>query len=79
MNLRFFSCGISLGLTALMLFHGIYKLIEFCYPHSYHLGVELLTQSDVAGEALLKMLWHYQDAILCCSFKVYPKNPTQNF
>ncbi|VAI25948.1 unnamed protein product [Triticum turgidum subsp. durum] len=41
-----------------------------CQSYHYHLGVELLTQSDVAGEALLKMLWHYQDAILCCSFKV---------
>ena len=37
---------------------------------SYHLGVELLSQSDGDAEQLLKMLWHYQDAILCCSFKV---------
>ncbi|XP_044983385.1 homeobox-leucine zipper protein HOX10 isoform X2 [Hordeum vulgare subsp. vulgare] len=43
-----------------------------CQSYHYHLGVELLTQSDVAGEALLKMLWHYQDAILCCSFKEVP-------
>ncbi|EMS51049.1 Homeobox-leucine zipper protein HOX10 [Triticum urartu] len=42
-----------------------------CQSYHYHLGVELLTQSDVAGEALLKMLWHYQDAILCCSFKFW--------
>jgi homeobox-leucine zipper protein len=32
--------------------------------------VELLNQSDEAGEALLKMLWHHPDAVLCCSFKV---------
>ncbi|VAI11598.1 unnamed protein product [Triticum turgidum subsp. durum] len=42
-----------------------------CQSYHYHLGVELLAQSDVAGEALLKMLWHYQDAILCCSFKFW--------
>jgi hypothetical protein len=38
---------------------------------SFHLGVELLNQSGEAGEALLKMLWHHPDAILCCSFKVF--------
>lgn len=42
-----------------------------CQRYRYHLGVELLSQSDEAGEALLKMLWHHQDAILCCSFKVW--------
>ncbi|KAM0889269.1 hypothetical protein ACQ4PT_027832 [Festuca glaucescens] len=43
-----------------------------CQSYHYHIGVELLTQSDGAGEQLLKMLWHYQDAILCCSFKEIP-------
>uniref|UniRef100_A0ACD5TTF9 Uncharacterized protein n=1 Tax=Avena sativa TaxID=4498 RepID=A0ACD5TTF9_AVESA len=43
-----------------------------CQSYRYHLGVELLAQSDGAGEELLKMLWHYQDAILCCSFKEIP-------
>jgi hypothetical protein len=45
--------------------------------HSFHIGVELLTQSNGAGEQLLKMLWHYQDAILCCSFKVYKESDKQ--
>jgi len=43
-----------------------------CQSYHYHLGVELLNQSDEAGEALLKMLWHHPDAILCCSFKEKP-------
>ncbi|XP_051183882.1 homeobox-leucine zipper protein HOX10 [Lolium perenne] len=43
-----------------------------CQSYHFHIGVELLTQSDGAGEQLLKMLWHYQDAILCCSFKEIP-------
>ncbi|GJN09347.1 hypothetical protein PR202_ga27348 [Eleusine coracana subsp. coracana] len=43
-----------------------------CQSYQYHLGVELLNQSDEAGEALLKMLWHHPDAILCCSFKEKP-------
>ncbi|EAZ25309.1 hypothetical protein OsJ_09120 [Oryza sativa Japonica Group] len=43
-----------------------------CQSYHYHLGVELLSQSDGDAEQLLKMLWHYQDAILCCSFKEKP-------
>lgn len=43
-----------------------------CQSYHYHLGVELLNQSDEAGEALLKMLWHHPDAVLCCSFKEKP-------
>ncbi|KAG2555359.1 hypothetical protein PVAP13_9KG558300 [Panicum virgatum] len=43
-----------------------------CQSYHYHLGAELLNQSDEAGEALLKMLWHHPDAILCCSFKEKP-------
>ncbi|KAG8073100.1 hypothetical protein GUJ93_ZPchr0006g41279 [Zizania palustris] len=43
-----------------------------CQSYHYHLEVELLSQSDGDGEQLLKMLWHYQDAILCCSFKEKP-------
>jgi len=43
-----------------------------CQSYHYHLGMELLNQSDGAGEALLKMLWHHPDAVLCCSFKEKP-------
>uniref|UniRef100_A0A0E0EZ02 Homeobox domain-containing protein n=1 Tax=Oryza meridionalis TaxID=40149 RepID=A0A0E0EZ02_9ORYZ len=43
-----------------------------CQSYQFHLGVELLRQADDAGEALLKMLWDYEDAILCCSFKEKP-------
>uniref|UniRef100_A0A0E0M8V0 Homeobox domain-containing protein n=1 Tax=Oryza punctata TaxID=4537 RepID=A0A0E0M8V0_ORYPU len=43
-----------------------------CQSYQLHLGVELLRQADDAGESLLKMLWDYEDAILCCSFKEKP-------
>ncbi|XP_020093893.1 homeobox-leucine zipper protein HOX9-like isoform X1 [Ananas comosus] len=43
-----------------------------CQSYHYHLGLELLRCSDEAGDSLLNMLWHHQDAILCCSFKVQP-------
>ena len=36
----------------------------------YHLGVDLVSHSDQAGESLLRMFWDHQDAVLCCSFKV---------
>ncbi|KAL5225169.1 hypothetical protein ABZP36_011808 [Zizania latifolia] len=42
-----------------------------CQSYQFHLGVELLRQVD-AQESLLKMLWDYEDAILCCSFKEKP-------
>ncbi|XP_073001395.1 homeobox-leucine zipper protein HOX9-like [Typha latifolia] len=44
-----------------------------CQSYRYHLGLDLLMcATDETGESLLKMLWHHQDAILCCSFKVQP-------
>ncbi|TVU30349.1 hypothetical protein EJB05_21965 [Eragrostis curvula] len=43
-----------------------------CQSYQYHLGMELVPHSDEAGEALLRMFWDHQDAILCCSFKEKP-------
>ncbi|KAJ1694057.1 hypothetical protein LUZ63_010755 [Rhynchospora breviuscula] len=43
-----------------------------CQSHNYHLGVDLLSCGNDSGDALLKMLWHHQDAILCCSLKAKP-------
>ncbi|KAJ4843176.1 hypothetical protein Tsubulata_044835 [Turnera subulata] len=38
----------------------------------YHLGAELLRSDSLAGDSVLKHLWHHQDAILCCSLKSLP-------
>ncbi|MQM09477.1 hypothetical protein Taro_042350 [Colocasia esculenta] len=38
----------------------------------FHMGVELLQSGGETGDSLLKMLWHHQDAILCCSLKAMP-------
>ncbi|KAJ0721034.1 putative class III homeodomain-leucine zipper family [Helianthus annuus] len=43
---------------------------DFCFFSRYHLGADLLSSGSVVGESLLKDLWQYQDAILCCSLKV---------
>uniref|UniRef100_A0A1D1ZGV4 Homeobox-leucine zipper protein HOX9 n=1 Tax=Anthurium amnicola TaxID=1678845 RepID=A0A1D1ZGV4_9ARAE len=43
-----------------------------CQSYSFHMGVELLQSGGVTGDSLLKMLWHHQDAILCCSIKAMP-------
>ncbi|OVA10133.1 Homeobox domain [Macleaya cordata] len=38
----------------------------------YHLGAELLRSNCGGGDSILKLLWHHQDAILCCSLKSLP-------
>ncbi|OVA18075.1 Homeobox domain [Macleaya cordata] len=38
----------------------------------YHIGAELLRSDCEGGESILKLLWHHQDAILCCSLKSLP-------
>ncbi|ONM05725.1 Homeobox-leucine zipper protein REVOLUTA [Zea mays] len=43
-----------------------------CQSYRYHLGVDLVSHSDQAGESLLRMFWDHQDAVLCCSFKEKP-------
>ncbi|XP_039128931.1 homeobox-leucine zipper protein HOX9 [Dioscorea cayenensis subsp. rotundata] len=43
-----------------------------CQSYTYHVGAELLRTNCENGESLLKMLWHHQDAILCCSLKTQP-------
>ncbi|KAJ3682329.1 hypothetical protein LUZ60_014902 [Juncus effusus] len=43
-----------------------------CSSYNYHLGMDLVTCGEETGDVLLKMLWHHQDAILCCSFKAKP-------
>jgi len=37
---------------------------------SYYLRSDLLRSDSLAGDMMLKHLWHHQDAILCCSLKV---------
>ncbi|CAD6201581.1 unnamed protein product [Miscanthus lutarioriparius] len=65
--------GLSAGQRMLSGFPEAATLARWvCQSYHYHLGVELLNQSDEAGEALLKMLWHHPDAVLCCSFKEKP-------
>ncbi|XP_043698712.1 homeobox-leucine zipper protein REVOLUTA-like [Telopea speciosissima] len=43
-----------------------------CQSYSYHLGTELLRSDCQTGDTVLKQLWHYPDAILCCSLKPLP-------
>ncbi|XP_052197438.1 homeobox-leucine zipper protein REVOLUTA isoform X1 [Diospyros lotus] len=43
-----------------------------CQSYSYHLGTELLRSDSLAGDSILKHLWHHPDAILCCSLKSLP-------
>ncbi|EEF32454.1 homeobox-leucine zipper protein REVOLUTA [Ricinus communis] len=43
-----------------------------CQSYSYYLGAELLRSDSLAGDSVLKQLWHHQDAILCCSLKSLP-------
>ncbi|KAI3915174.1 hypothetical protein MKW92_014953 [Papaver armeniacum] len=40
--------------------------------YSYHLGADLLRSNGEGGDSILKLLWHHQDAILCCSVKQLP-------
>ncbi|XP_072956884.1 homeobox-leucine zipper protein HOX9-like isoform X1 [Typha angustifolia] len=42
------------------------------HSYNYHLGQDLLRSENDSAESLLKMLWHHEDAILCCSFEVQP-------
>lgn len=37
--------------------------------YRFHTGIELIRTDSQAGETL-KLLWHYSDAIMCCSLKV---------
>jgi hypothetical protein len=46
------------------------KLITLFHACRYHLGVDLISHSEEAGESLLRMFWDHQDSVLCCSFKV---------
>ncbi|KAK6929196.1 START domain [Dillenia turbinata] len=43
-----------------------------CQSYSYFVGGELLGLNRRQGDSLPKQLWHYQDAILCCSLKSLP-------
>ncbi|KAM7279459.1 hypothetical protein ACFE04_006593 [Oxalis oulophora] len=43
-----------------------------CQSYRYYLGSELLGSVSVGVDAMLKSLWHHQDAILCCSLKSLP-------
>ncbi|WOL16730.1 homeobox-leucine zipper protein HOX9 [Canna indica] len=43
-----------------------------CRSYNYFLGIDLLRHDGETQESMLKMLWHHQDAILCCSFEMQP-------
>lgn len=43
------------------------------------MGAELLRGESLDGESVLKNLWHHQDAILCCSLKVYNRVILQKY
>ncbi|KAL8501439.1 hypothetical protein ACS0TY_020826 [Phlomoides rotata] len=43
-----------------------------CQSYSFHTGAELFATDSASSEAVLKTLWHHQDAILCCSLKAEP-------
>ncbi|KAL0436427.1 UNVERIFIED_CONTAM: Homeobox-leucine zipper protein REVOLUTA [Sesamum radiatum] len=43
-----------------------------CQSYSYHTGDGLLRSDASSSEAVLKTLWHHQDAVLCCSLKDVP-------
>ncbi|XP_043700867.1 homeobox-leucine zipper protein HOX32-like [Telopea speciosissima] len=40
-----------------------------CRSYRFHTGVDLLQVDSQAGDAVLKLLWHHSDAIMCCSLK----------
>lgn len=40
-----------------------------CRSYRIHTGGDLLQANSQAGDALLKLLWHHSDAIMCCSLK----------
>lgn len=43
-----------------------------CLSYRSSMGVELLNQNTEENEPVLKSLWHYNDAVLCCSLKALP-------
>ncbi|CAM8889285.1 unnamed protein product [Rhodiola kirilowii] len=43
-----------------------------CHSYSYHIGADLLRTESLAGDLVLKYLWHHPDAVLCCSIKAMP-------
>ncbi|XP_043689596.1 homeobox-leucine zipper protein HOX32-like isoform X2 [Telopea speciosissima] len=40
-----------------------------CRSYRSHTGGDLLRVDSQAGDAVLKLLWHHSDAIMCCSLK----------
>ncbi|GER52114.1 homeobox-leucine zipper protein HOX32 [Striga asiatica] len=43
-----------------------------CQSYRNYMGVDLLKSNGLSSESILKALWHYSDAILCCSLKAMP-------
>jgi len=65
--------GLSTGPKIISGFPEAATLVRWiCQSYQYHLGVDLVSHSDEAGESLLRMFWDHQDAVLCCSFKEKP-------
>lgn len=48
-----------------------YRFLLLHLISSYHMGTELLQTDSRGDESVLKNLWQHQDAILCCSLKVW--------
>ncbi|CAN6219317.1 unnamed protein product [Urochloa humidicola] len=38
--------------------------VDWTQACRYHLGVDLVSHSDEAGESLLRMFWDHQDAVV---------------
>ncbi|KAL6568189.1 Homeobox-leucine zipper protein ATHB-15 [Orobanche hederae] len=43
-----------------------------CQSYRSYMGVELLKSNGGGSESILKAVWHYSDAIMCCSVKAVP-------
>ncbi|KAG9146846.1 hypothetical protein Leryth_005149 [Lithospermum erythrorhizon] len=43
-----------------------------CRSYRCYMAVDLLTPCAEGSESFLKSLWHYSDAIMCCSLKALP-------
>ncbi|KAL6497000.1 Homeobox-leucine zipper protein ATHB-15 [Orobanche gracilis] len=46
--------------------------VWICRSYRSYMGVELLKSNGGGSESILKSVWHYSDAIMCCSIKAVP-------
>ncbi|XP_020682623.1 homeobox-leucine zipper protein HOX32-like [Dendrobium catenatum] len=50
--------------------HTLARWISSSYR--FYTGLDLMKTDSQCADSLLKLLWHYSDAIMCCSLKVSP-------